>query len=73
MVTILSTLETKLPPCPCCGSKSDMLKFEDVSYGVPCGKTYKVSCTKCGMRTCKMASSTSAKKCWSRRNGQRNK
>ena len=50
----------KLKKCPCCGGKANLF------YSPYC-KDYKILCTRCSIRTCKLATKASAIKSWNRR------
>ena len=51
--------------CPCCNHKADMIEFQDPF--VKSENWYKVSCSKCSIRTCRLSSKYQAKKTWNRR------
>ena len=48
----------ELSKCPCCGFKADYNHIDSL---------HKVSCSKCGIRTCGLSSKIQALKTWNRR------
>lgn len=60
--------DDKLLKCPCCDSKSEMWEVRGRRIELDShNKYYKISCTKCGMRTCQLSSKAQARKTWNRR------
>lgn len=60
--------DDKLDNCPCCGARADLIivrqtrgeAWRDADF-------FKVSCSKCSLRTCQVASKATARKAWNRR------
>jgi len=60
--------DDKLDNCPCCGARADLVIVRDTRGQQWRDKDrFKVSCSKCGIRTCQLSSKAQAYKTWNRR------